>query len=264
MALTWLGALAVGLSLGLLGSGGSILTVPVLVYAAGEPPKVAIAASLAIVGAIALVGALSYARQRLVDWRYVLYFGLPGIVATYGGAWFSHFVSGALQLVVFAFVMALASVMMLRRPRAVRVPGTVQTAHGERHFLWLLGAGVGIGLVTGFVGVGGGFLFVPALVVLGRLSMHRAVGTSLAIIVLNSASGFYKHFELLTAGSVPIPWNIIAIFAAIGIGGSLLGNLLARRLQHAHLRRVFGVFLVVMSALILWESLPAVVHAAGR
>ncbi len=258
MALTWLGALAVGLSLGLLGSGGSILTVPVLVYAAGEPPKVAIAASLAIVGSIALVGAVSYARQRLVDWRFVLYFGLPGIVATYGGAWASHFVTGAVQLVVFALIMALASFTMLRRPRVT------QAAYREQHFLWLLGAGIGIGLITGFVGVGGGFLFVPALVILGGLSMHRAVGTSLAIILLNSASGFYKHFELLSAGSVAIPWDVIAVFAVIGIGGSLLGNLLARRLQHAHLRRVFGVFLVVMSVLILWESLPEVVHAAVR
>ena len=88
--LTWLGALIVGLSLGLLGSGGSILTVPILVYVLGESPKLAVAASLAIVGSIALVGAASYARQRLVDWRYVLAFGLPGIVATYAGAWISH------------------------------------------------------------------------------------------------------------------------------------------------------------------------------
>lgn len=252
MVLTWLGALAVGLSLGLLGSGGSILTVPILVYVAGEPAKLAIGASLAIVGAIALAGAANYARQGLVDWRFVLYFGLPGVVATYAGAWISHYVSGALQLVVFAATMGLASYTMLRRAR------TAQEARPARHFAWLLAAGIGIGLLTGFVGVGGGFLFVPALVILGGLSMHRAVGTSLAIIVLNSASGFYKHFELLTAESVRIPWLVIGVFAGIGIVGSVVGNIAARRLEHAHLRRIFGVFLLAMCGYILWRSLPQI------
>lgn len=252
MILTWLGALAVGLSLGLLGSGGSILTVPILVYLAGEPAKTAIAASLAIVGAIALAGAANYARQRLVAWRYVLYFGAPGIVATYAGAWLSHFVSGAVQLVVFAAIMGLASYTMLRPARTGAAQGS------ERHFAWLLSAGVGIGLITGFVGVGGGFLFVPALVILGGLSMHRAVGTSLAIIVLNSASGFYKHLELLEAGRARVPWTVIAVFAVIGIVGSLIGNVVARRLAHAHLRRIFGIFLVAMCGYILWRSLPQI------
>lgn len=252
MALTWVGALVVGLSLGLLGSGGSILTVPILVYVAGETPKLAIAASLAIVGAIALAGAANYARQGLVEWRYVLYFGLPGIVATYAGAWASHFVSGAVQLVVFAVIMGLASYTMLRPAR------TASDARPARHFAWLLAAGVGIGLITGFVGVGGGFLFVPALAIFGGLSMHRVVGTSLAIILLNAASGFYKHFQLLAASSVQIPWTVIAVFAGIGIVGSVVGNVVARRLANAQLRRVFGVFLVAMCGYILWESLPQV------
>lgn len=251
MVLTWLGALAVGLSLGLLGSGGSILTVPILVYLAGEPAKLAIGASLAIVGTIALAGAANYARQGLVEWRYVAYFGLPGIVSTYAGAWISHFVSGTVQLVVFAAIMAVASYTMLRP-----AGGEVETGTAQRHFLWLLASGVGIGLITGFVGVGGGFLFVPALVLLGGLSMHRAVGTSLAVIVLNSASGFYKHLELLHNQSVPVPWLVIGVFAGIGIAGSIVGNLVARRLAHAHLRRIFGVFLVAMSAYMLWRSLP--------
>ncbi len=250
MALIWIGALAVGLSLGLLGSGGSILTVPVLVYAAHQPPKLAIAVSLAIVGAIALAGALNYARQGLVDWRQVLYFGVPGIVATYGGAWISRFVNGAVQLVVFAVIMALASYAMLRPAP----PGSPTPA--ERHYAWLLAAGVGIGLITGFVGVGGGFLFVPALVILGGVPMHRAVGTSLAIILLNCASGFYGHLEVLSAEHIAVPWTIIGVFAAIGIVGSLVGNLAARRIAHTELRRVFGVFLVGMSAYMLWHNIP--------
>ncbi len=250
--LTWLGALVVGLSLGLLGSGGSILTVPILVYLAGESPKVAIAASLAIVGAIALVGAANYARQRLVDWRYVLYFGLPGIVATYAGTWVSHFVSGAVQLVVFAVIMGLASYTMLRPA------STVETPPPRRHLGGLLAAGVAVGLVTGFVGVGGGFLFVPALVILGGLSMHRAVGTSLAVIALNSASGFVGHLETLTSESVRIPWGLIAAFAAIGMAGSLAGHRVGRRLAHSSLRRMFGVLLILTSAFILWHSVPEI------
>jgi uncharacterized membrane protein YfcA len=250
--LTWLGALVVGLSLGLLGSGGSILTVPILVYVVGQSPKLAVAASLAIVGTIALVGAASYARKRLVDWRYVLYFGLPGIVATYAGAWVSHFVSGAVQLIVFAVIMGLASWTMLRpAPPATDAPP-------QRHFAWLLAAGVGVGLITGFVGVGGGFLFVPALVILGGLPMHRAVGTSLAVISLNSASGFVGHYVQLAAASVAIPWTQIAVFAAIGTAGSLAGHVIGSRLAHGSLRRVFGVLLIAMCVFVLWRTLPQV------
>jgi uncharacterized membrane protein YfcA len=250
--LTWLGALVVGLSLGLLGSGGSILTVPILVYVIGESPKQAVAASLAIVGVIALAGAASYARKRLVEWRFVVYFGLPGILATYAGAWLSHLVSGAVQLIVFAVIMGLASFTMLRRGRAAG------DAQPQRHFAWLLAAGVGVGLITGFVGVGGGFLFVPALVILGGLPMHRAVGTSLAVIALNSASGFVGHYVQLAAARIDIPWTEIATFAVIGTAGSLVGHALGSRFAHTSLRRAFGVLLVVMCAFVLWRTLPQV------
>ncbi|MEL6615065.1 MAG: sulfite exporter TauE/SafE family protein, partial [Bacteroidota bacterium] len=170
-----LGAVAIGLVLGLLGSGGSILTVPVLVYLAGHADKVAIAESLAIVGAIAAVGAMPYARQRLVDWHSVLYFGVPGILGTYAGAALSAFIPGAVQLALFAAVMILAAVLMFR--------GRKEVPEGEerpRQPLWLIAVeGLLVGVLTGLVGVGGGFLIVPALVLLGGLSMRVAVGTSL-------------------------------------------------------------------------------------
>jgi uncharacterized protein len=250
--LTWLGALVVGLSLGLLGSGGSILTVPILVYVVGEPPKLAVAASLAIVGAIALVSTAGYVRQRQVDWRYVLQFGLPGIVATYAGAWASHFVSGEVQLIAFAVVMGLASYSMLRPG-----PGDMAAAP-RRHPAWLLATGVAVGLITGFVGVGGGFLFVPALVLLGGLSMHRAVGTSLAVIAINSASGFVGHYVQLAAADMQIPWPRIAIFIVIGIMGSIGGQALGSRIAQRGLRRAFGVLLIAMSAFVLWRTLPGI------
>ena len=252
MLLTALGALAIGLSLGLLGSGGSIITVPILVYLIGESPKVAIASSLAIVGIIALAGALSYARRRLVDWRFVVYFGVPGMAATSAGAWVSKFFSGAVQLIVFAVIMALAALTMLRPARSAA------DASPQRHIVWLLAVGMGVGLVTGFVGVGGGFLFVPALVILGGMSMHRAVGTSLAVIAMNSASGFAGHFVQLVAAKVLIPWAEIALFAAIGALGSLAGHGVGSRLSHVYLRRAFGVLLVLMSGFVLWRSLPQV------
>jgi uncharacterized membrane protein YfcA len=249
--LSWLGALVVGLSLGLLGSGGSILTVPILVYLLGMSPKLAVAASLAIVGAIALAGAASHARKRLVDWRHVVSFGLPGIVASYAGAWLSHFVSGAVQLIVFAVIMGLASWTMLR-------PAPVSAEVRHLHLVWLLVAGVGVGLVTGFVGVGGGFLFVPALVILGGLSMHRAVGTSLAVIALNAASGFGSYWLQLASADMQIPWATIAVFAVIGTVGSLAGQVMGSRLAHASLRRAFGVLLMAMCGFVLWRTLPQV------
>ncbi|HKJ95254.1 MAG TPA: sulfite exporter TauE/SafE family protein [Gammaproteobacteria bacterium] len=253
MALAWVGALIVGLSLGLLGSGGSILTVPILVYLVGQPDKVAIAGSLAIVGGIAVFGAANYARQGLVVPRFVVLFGLPGVAGTYAGALTSSHVTGAVQLVVFAVIMALAAYSMLKPDRAV--DGVVPSAQGV---LVLVASGAGVGVITGFVGVGGGFLLVPALVLLGGLDMHRAVGTSLAIIVLNSAAGFYKHLGLLAGGGGRIDWAIIILFLLLGIAGNLAGNFLLRRLPQGRLRTGFGWFLVVMAIYILVRTGPQV------
>lgn len=247
--LAWIGALAVGLSLGLLGSGGSILTVPILIYLVGQPAKVAIASSLAIVGGIALTGGLSYARQGLVDWRSVLLFGVPGVCATYAGALASSHVNGAVQLVVFAIIMGLAAFSMLRPEQAQSSPGSQST-------LVLVASGAGVGLITGFVGVGGGFLLVPSLVILAGLPMLRAVGTSLVIIVINAASGFYKQLDLLHSQHTAIDWRVIVIFLGLGIAGSLAGNVIARRIPQARLRYAFGWFLIAMCVFILWRSVP--------
>lgn len=252
-----IGALAVGLSLGLLGSGGSILAVPALVYLLHQPPKQAIAGSLVIVGAIALVGAARYASQGLMSWRHVLLFGVPGVVATYGGSWVSQFVPGLIQLAVFAVIMAVAAWAMLRPPRLTG------KADGERALLWLIAAGTGVGLITGFVGVGGGFLLVPALVMLGGLSMHRAVATSLAVIVINSASGFYKHSGLLAGTGQSLDWHIIGVFILIGAAGSLVGNYVAGRIPQNGLRRAFGVFLILMCGFILWRTIPDLLQHAN-
>ena len=186
MLLALIGAIIIGLSLGLLGSGGSILTVPILVYVLGQPEKVAIAGSLIIVGSIALAGAIPWALRRQVDWRSVLLFGLPGMLGTWFGATLAAYLPGPLQLAIFAVVMLIAATRMLQ-PAAV---AEVAPARRSR----LVMQGLGVGVLTGIVGVGGGFLILPALVVLGGLSMHRAIGTSLSIISINAFSGFAKHY----------------------------------------------------------------------
>lgn len=244
------GAVLVGLVLGLLGSGGSILTVPVLVYLADQPAKVAVAASLVIVGAIALAGAAEYFRHGRVSFRHVLWFGLPGMAATWGGAKVSAYVPGAVQLLVFALVMVLAAGFMFRQ---VRIAPALTAA-------WkLVAGGVLVGALTGFVGVGGGFLIVPALAMFGGLAMHEAVGTSLAIIVLNAASGFVGHRAVLAGRGLELDWPLIGVFVVIGVAGSLAGARLAQRLPQQTLRRMFAVGVLTVAAWIGWQTLPDVV-----
>ncbi len=249
--LAWPGAMAIGLSLGLLGSGGSILTVPVLVYLIGQDEKVAIAGSLFVVGTIALAGSLQYMRARLIDWRNVLIFGAPGMVGTYMGAVLAGYVSGIMQLALFAIIMLLASVLMLR-------PVDLEAPAGARARAdWKIAVdGLIVGVITGLVGVGGGFLIVPALVLLGGMRMHRAVATSLVIIALKSYSGFYKYTDVLAEQNLELDWNTLLIVTGIGIVGSLAGGALANRLPQQTLKKGFGVFLVVMGTYILVRSAP--------
>ena len=257
MPFVWIGAALIGLSLGLLGSGGSILTVPVLVYLAGEAPKVAIAESLAIVGLVALVGAASALRRGDVDGRSVAAFGAPAMAATYVGAMLSTHLAPALQLVFFAVVLLGAAAGMARGVTRASDDVSGLMSRGR-----LAAMGVGVGLVTGLVGVGGGFLIVPALALLARLPMRRAVGTSLVLIVANSAVGFVRHALNLNADGIALDAGLIGLMAAVGVGGVLVGGRLGQRLPQATLRRAFAVFLVAMGVFILWRELPGVVGAA--
>ena len=247
----WPGAVAIGVSLGLLGSGGSILTVPVLVYLIGQDEKVAIAGSLFVVGTIALVGSLQFLRAKLVDWHNVLVFGLPGMAGTYIGAALAAYLSGIMQLTLFAGVMLLASWFMLR-PIDLGSGG----AHEPRATWKIAGDGLGVGVLTGLVGVGGGFLIVPALVLLGGMAMHRAVATSLVIIAMKSYSGFYKYTDVLEAQNLELDWNTLLIVTGLGIAGSLAGGKLANRLPQNTLKKGFGIFLIVMGIYILIRSAP--------
>lgn len=248
-----LGACAIGLSLGLLGSGGSILTVPVLVYLVEQPERVAIAGSLVIVGSIALLGSVPYFKQKLIDWPTVLMFGIPGMAGTYIGAWVAtEHLTGIQQLAIFALVMLLASYFMLRPKKDIEA----QSDH-QRHAVKISIDGLIVGIVTGIVGVGGGFLIVPALVLLGGLSMRRAVATSLVIIALKSFTGFAKYWDsIVDDPTIQLDWKIIGIMILLGGIGSFVGNKIANKVPQDKLKKIFGGFLIVMGIYILFKSLP--------
>lgn len=246
-----LGAL-IGLALGMLGGGGSILTVPILVYILRQDPHIAVATSLVIVGANALTGALLHRRAGHVRLRQALLFGAYGIPAAYGAARLSSLLSGPMLLVLFALLMLVIAVLMLRggitsRPATARPP-----------MAWwrvLLG-GVGVGFLTGFLGVGGGFLIVPALVLLVGMDMPDAVGSSLVVIALNSAAGLLGH---ISDGA--LPWTMIGLFVSAGLGGLLLGTRAAHRLSPARLRQSFAVFVVALAIVLLAINVPVVLTA---
>ncbi|GAB6071376.1 sulfite exporter TauE/SafE family protein [Thiomicrorhabdus hydrogeniphila] len=254
MILAWIGALFIGLTLGLLGSGGSILTVPVLTYLVGQETKVAIASSLIIVGIISIFSAIPYARQKMVKWRTVVIFGLPGMAGAVFGAWLAHYVSDAAQMLFFATLMLVASYLMFK---PVKLEDE-QAEQKERAIFKIAIDGFVVGAITGLVGVGGGFLIIPALVILGGLSMRLAVGTSLVIIAVKSFAGFFEYLHVLQELQLSVDWNIIGLFSIIGIAGGWLGHKISNKINQEHLKRGFAVFLVLMGAFILYKNLPGI------
>ncbi|WFE69401.1 sulfite exporter TauE/SafE family protein [Thiomicrospira sp. R3] len=252
MILAWVGALIIGVTLGLLGSGGSILTVPVLVYLVGQDPKVAMAGSLMIVALISIFAAWPYARQKTIDWRMVGWFGIPGLIGAAGGAWLAHFIDSMVQMLIFAALMLSAAYLMFK-PIDLNAP-----PKGRANYK-IVADGLMVGALTGLVGVGGGFLIIPALILLGGLSMRLAVGTSLVIIVLKSLVGFVVYLDVLAAQDLALDWPIIIKFSLIGILGGWLGHKISHKFDQQKLRQFFAVFLVLMSLFILYQKLPGLV-----
>ncbi|MCB9726864.1 MAG: TSUP family transporter [Deltaproteobacteria bacterium] len=253
MALVALLSVVMGLTLGMLGGGGSILAVPILIYVAGLGPKEAIATSLLVVGATSLVCAAQHARAGYVRWRTGLVFGAVGMVGAYGGGWVAQFFSGTVLLLLFAGMMVAAGLAMIRRrPTAELAPPTHEPS------LWKAsGQGLLVGAVTGLIGAGGGFLLVPALVLLGGLGMRAAVGTSTLVIAMNVFAGFAGH-----AAHVTIDWTLAAWVIGFAVLGSVAGTTLTRRLNPARLRAAFGWFVLAMAGVIVWQqATPETVHA---
>ncbi len=242
------GALVIGLSLGVFGSGGSILTVPVLLYLLHMPPQLAIASSLLIVAGISLFGSVRNGLQRLISWRHVVWFGLPGMLGTYGGAWLGTLVDARWQLLLFSLLMLLAAVMMWRSGSAGHGRATVFKPAK------IVIDGLLVGAITGFVGVGGGFLIVPALVLLGGLTMPAAVATSLVIIAMKSVVGFGKYYWVMAAQGAVFDWQTIGLMIIAGIAGSYAGGALGQCLPKLQLQRGFAIFLLVMAVVVLYQS----------
>ncbi len=238
-------AALIGVSLGLLGGGGSILTVPIFVYVLGYGAKEAIAMSLAVVGVTSLFAMVGHWRQGNVNLRVALIFGAVAMSGTYLGARLAVFFSGAAQLILFAGVMLIAAFFMFRDKTSV----SEAEAHEKMPLGLIVAEGLAVGVLTGLVGVGGGFLIVPALVLLGKVPMKAAVGTSLLVIAMKSASGFVGYL-----GQVEIPWAFMGLFTTVAIAGSFGGTYIARFVPQEMLKKGFAAFLIVMGVFILFQN----------
>ena len=253
-------AFLVGVSLGLLGGGGSILTVPILVYVLGLDPKSAIATSLLVVGLTSLVGAFRHGGHGNLDLRVGLSFGMAGIVGASAGSRVAALdaVPGGVLLAAFALLMVVVAALMLRPPRASRNrtggtgdPAADPPAASRRPVSAPAVAGYGLltGLLTGLLGVGGGFVIVPTLLLVARLPMHLAIGTSLLVIALNCGAGLAGFL-----GKVPIHWGLALVFGAASIAGSVVGANWAARTRPERLRRGFAVFVLLAGVAMLVEQ----------
>ena len=256
-------AAIVGISLGLIGSGGSILTVPILVYVMGINPIMATAYSLFIVGTTALVGGVQSAIQKNVDFKTVLIFGVPSIAAVYATRmWLvpllpqelftigSFVVTKPIALMLLlAVVMILASVSMIRKGKGNVSVDEIKPL--KYNYPLILVEGTIVGILTGLVGAGGGFLIIPALVLLARMPIKLAVGTSLFIIAAKSLIGFIGDIQ----GDEIINWKLLSMFTVFAIIGIFLGIVLSKRISSDKLKASFGWFVLVMGVYIIIKEI---------
>jgi uncharacterized protein len=238
-------AVLVGVTLGLFGGGGSILTVPLLIYVTGLDTKTAIATSLVVVGVTSIGALVTHARAGRVQWRTGFIFGATAMVGAYAGGRLGPMVPDVVLMVGFALMMLATSVAMIRGRRGEPPAGERK----EASVLLVLAEGVVVGLVTGIVGAGGGFLVVPALVLLGGLPMATAVGTSLLVIALKSFAALAGYLS-----AVQIDWGLAAWVTALALVGSVIGGWLAGRIDPDRLRRSFGIFVLGMAVFVLAQT----------
>ncbi|MBL7701620.1 MAG: sulfite exporter TauE/SafE family protein [Ferruginibacter sp.] len=255
-------AALVGISLGLIGSGGSILMVPILVYVFAFNPVLATSYSLFIVGSTSLVGAVNNFRKGLVGTKTALLFGLssvttvfitrkfimpniPDVLFSIGNFQVKHDLA---TMVLFAVLMLMASVAMIKGSRDNNINIHICSTSADTAKLLLFG--VLVGLVTGFLGAGGGFLIIPALVLILKIPMKKAVGTSLLIIALNSLIGFTGDLS-----HIDIDWKFLAIISLISVAGIFIGGALSKKIEGHKLRKAFGWFVLVMGVYIIIKEL---------
>lgn len=260
--LGYIAAVLIGILLGLIGAGGSILTIPVLVYLIGISPVNATSYSLFIVGISAFIGGLRYLKNNLISLRTALVFGLPSVVSIFfTRKYLLHAIpdhlfnlghmeitKDAALMILLAVLMVVASYSMIKKPTIVRADSH---KHNEQYRYFLIfQQGIIIGILVGLVGAGGGFLIIPALVMLAKLPMKKAVGTSLAIIALNSSIGFLSDF-----GVHQFDWNFLFIFSAFAISGIIVGSYLSKYISGVKLKPAFGWFVLLMGIYIISKEL---------
>lgn len=253
-------AVLIGISLGLIGSGGSILSVPILVYVMGIEPMLATAYSLFTVGITALVGGIKKANEKSVDFRKVFVFGIPTIIAVFLTRTFivpnlpeiiletNGFTlhKPVLIMTVFAIVMMVAAVKMIRPAEETEV-----TDDHNIDYVKIGIAGIFIGLIAGFVGAGGGFLIIPALLFLAKTPMKTAIGTSLFIIAIQSLIGFLGDVQ---SGQL-LDWKLLLAFSACSIIGLFIGSAMAKKIAADWLKSIFGWFVLGMGIYIIVREL---------
>lgn len=245
-----------GIVLGLFGSGGSIIAMPALMYLLNVEAKSAIAMSMGIVAVTATISGWDNWRRGNVDLKVAMMFGLFGVIGTYGGARLGVYTPVQVQLTLFALVMYAAAWKMLqakKQPIAQLAtaggPPLSEDENISAHMGHIAAHGVGVGVLTGLVGVGGGFLIVPALVLLSGIPMKLAIGTSLVIVAAKSYSGFAGY-----VGAVPVDWTVMALFTSVTVAGSFVGTRIAHRFSQETLKRSFGYFLVFVASYMLLKS----------
>jgi len=234
----------IGVSLGALGGGGSIITLPVLVYVAGIAPKAAVGMSMAIVGGTSLLGSYLHSRRGNFALRTAIYFCVAGMFGAYAGSLGTHLVPSKVLLLSFAALMFIVGTLMFVGKQPVVRPGA---SHSPAV---CLPAGFAVGVMTGFLGVGGGFLIVPALVWLTGLDTKKAVGTSLAIIAFNSASGIAGQ-----ARYASWDWGLTALFVIAALAGMGFGVSIATRTPDRALRKAFAVMVLLVATAMTWRTL---------
>lgn len=236
---------AIGVTLGLIGGGGSIITVPVLVYVMDVEPQQAISMSLAVVGVTSLIGAALHAKRRNVAPTTGLFFGLSGVPSAYGGSRLTYLVPPHALMLSFAALMFIVAILMLVRKSSAEEAESKPWSPIKAVF-----AGAGVGLLTGFLGVGGGFLIVPALLLFGRLRMNEAIGTSLLVIAINCGAGLIGHMQY---GGMDL--HLTLLVTMVAATGALFGTVLSANTSPARLRTGFAVFVLVVAVFLLAKNL---------
>ena len=238
----------IGLSLGLIGGGGSIITVPVLVYVLGIDAHQAVSMSLAVVGATSMIGASLHYRNGTVDVKTGALFGGAGIVGAFFGSRLTYLLSPSALLFIFAVMMLVIAALMLAKKQGNRG----EARPYERSFIKAVFAGLVVGILTGFLGVGGGFLIVPALIFFGGLSMKEAVGTSLLVIAINCVAGLFGHLRY--GGFDMHMATLVTLLAALG---TVIGTILSHKASPSSLRKWFAVLVIAVAIFLLAKNYNA-------